>query len=263
MIVNGFFDSNGNQFDSIVRLISNRTALIDVIEQIVSGVHFLHENKVCHYSLEPKNFLISNTVKIASLSSATILPTVPATLPSLPYRAPELLFGGSTCRDDPLAVDLWSLGCIVAEVCRIFATRNRYEEPLFRVDETHKLDPRGPVLDRNAHAECRQAIKVSSVLNGGMLPTNDIWPNLNKRTNYDKVVALMEYRKKKNPTKLGFDDIVGVGECTLQSYCMDDLSDPILTEIIRALLRWSPEKRVPPRMILQRIGKYKVAQMGA
>jgi hypothetical protein len=142
-----------------------------------------------------------------------------------------------------------------------------HEEPLFKVDEDDGLpdrpDPRGPVPAKISYAECRQAMKVSAVLNGGMLPTNDVWPNLNKRVSYDKVVALMEYRKKKHPTKLGFDDIVGVGESTLQSYCMDDLSDPILTEIIRALLRWSPEKRVPPRMILQRIGKYKVAQMGA
>jgi len=175
--------------------------------------------------------------------------------------------GGTNLRDDPLSVDLWSLGCVVSEISRIFATRNRYEDPLFRIDEDDGLadrpESRCPITEKVLYAECRQMMKISTVLNGGMLPTSDVWPNLTKRANYDKLVSLMDYRKKKNPTKLGFDDIVGTGESSLQNYCMDDPSDPILTEIIRALLRWSPEKRVPPRMILQRIGKYKISQMTA
>jgi serine/threonine protein kinase len=204
-------------------------------------------------------------LKIASLCSASILPTIPTTFPSHEYRSPELLLGTLSPREDePLAVDLWSLGCVIAELGRIFATRNRYEDPIFVVNFEvdglpDKPESKAPVLDRSIYTDARYVLKIASVLNGGMLPPVDVWPNINKRQHYDKVVSLMEYNRKKNPTKFGSHGIVGNGENTLQQYCKEDSSDAIVTEIVKALLRWSPEKRASPKMILQRIGKYRIA----
>ena len=267
LILNGFFDSNGTQFDSVSRLMGgDKSRLIDLIEQLVSAVHFLNENKICHFGLEPRNLMVSDdTLKIASLSTASILPTVPTTPPSHEYRSPELLIGVLSPReDDPLAVDLWSLGCVIAELARIFATRNRYEDPIFALNSEadglpEKPESKAPIHDRTVYTDARYVLRIASVLNGGMLPPVDVWPNINMRQHFDKVTSLMEYSRKKNPTKFGSHGIVGNGENTLQQYCKEDSSDAIVTEIVKALLRWSPEKRATPRMILQRIGKHRIS----
>ena len=267
LIVHGFFDSTGTQFDSVSRLMGgDKSRLIDLIEQVVSGVHFLNEHKICHFGLEPKNFMVSDDcLKIASFTSASILPTIPTSLPTQEYRPPELLMGSLSPKDDdPLAVDLWSLGCVIAELARIFATRNRYEDPLFVINSEHdglpdRPESRAPVVDRSIYTDTRYVLKIASVLNGSMLPPVDVWPNIQKRQHYEKVTSMMEYSRKKHSTKFGSHGIVGVGENSLHQYCKEDSSDAIVTEIVKALLRWSPEKRASPRMILQRIAKYRIS----
>ena len=95
-VVNGLFDSSGNQFDSVVRLLASYKDLVNVVEQLLSAVNFLSELRICHFNIEPKNIMITSaSIKIASLSSCSVLPNIPTTQPSLVYRPPELLMGST------------------------------------------------------------------------------------------------------------------------------------------------------------------------
>jgi len=89
----------------------------DIMWQILSGVDFLHSHRIVHRDLKPQNILVSRTgaVKLADFGLARIydftslLTTVVVTLW---YRSPEILLG--TTYATP--VDLWSCGCILAEL---------------------------------------------------------------------------------------------------------------------------------------------------
>lgn len=254
--VSGAFDSSGSQFDSIVRLLGSETQLLDVIEQLLSATLYLNELKICHFGIEPKNLMVTtNSVKIASLSTASVLPTVPSTLPSMEYRAPELLMGtAGGVKDDPSAVDLWSLGCLIAEIARIHATRNRFEDPLFRLRDSMPEKPSNkfPVSDINVYTNCRYLMRITEGLNKGVVPARDVWPDMHKRGNYDALVRLLEYKQTHFPDR----KLNGPGD-DLRAY-MRDKDDGVVTEIVKALLRWSPDRRVNPRICLARIIKLKL-----
>ena len=262
-VVNGLFDCTGTQFDSIVRLLAKPMDLVNVVEQLLTAVNFLNELKVCHFSIEPKNIMISGSdIKIASLSTCSVLPTVPTDMPSLHYRSPELLLGSTGgVRDDPLAVDVWSVGCVIAEIARIFSTRNRYEEPLFKLNDglpdRVPHDSKCPVADLNTYTNCRMLMRIACCLNMGVLPGPTVWPGLSKRGNYDNTIRLTEYRKKKVPDRNVFASSESHDD--LKSYLKESGSeDGIVTEIVKALLRWCPERRASPRQCLSRIIKFKL-----
>ena len=102
--------------------------------QILSGVDFLHSHRIVHRDLKPQNILVSRDgqVKLADFGLARIydfsslLTTVVSgviiiiiiiiiimlQVVTLWYRSPEILLG--TTYATP--VDLWSCGCILAEL---------------------------------------------------------------------------------------------------------------------------------------------------
>ncbi|XP_061436973.1 cyclin-dependent kinase 4-like [Lethenteron reissneri] len=92
----------------------------EVTRQLLCGLRYLHGHGLEHRELTPRSVLVtaSGRVKIAGwglarfLDSASRAPT-PAVSPSW-YRAPELLLLRVTC--GPAAADLWSVGCIFAEM---------------------------------------------------------------------------------------------------------------------------------------------------
>ncbi|CAI5676134.1 cyclin-dependent kinase 4 isoform X2 [Oreochromis niloticus] len=97
----------------------------DVMQQLLQGLDFLHMNMVLHRDLKPENVLISSRgeVKIADFGLARILTFNIALTPgvvTLWYRAPEVLLNSVYMS----SVDMWSAGCIFAE---LFLLR-----PLFR-----------------------------------------------------------------------------------------------------------------------------------
>lgn len=85
--------------------------------QILSGVDFLHSHRIVHRDLKPQNLLVTRngTVKLTDFGLAriyefyTLLTTVVVTLW---YRSPEVLMGLSYATP----VDVWSCGCIFAEL---------------------------------------------------------------------------------------------------------------------------------------------------
>ncbi|XP_051572540.1 cyclin-dependent kinase 4 isoform X1 [Myxocyprinus asiaticus] len=94
-----------------------RDKIKDVMRQLLSGLDFLHTNTVIHRDLKPDNVLVSSRgeVKIADFGLARIYTYHIALTPcvvTLWYRAPEVLLHSSYMS----SVDVWSAGCIFAEL---------------------------------------------------------------------------------------------------------------------------------------------------
>lgn len=92
----------------------------EVTYEILKGLAFCHGHRVIHRDLKPHNVLISpdaTQVKIADfgLARASFVPgkTLTHEVITLWYRAPELLLGHCNYT---MGVDVWSAGCIVAEI---------------------------------------------------------------------------------------------------------------------------------------------------
>ena len=88
-------------------------------------MNFLHSANVAHRDLKPANILIDSECNI-TICDFGIARTIVAKVPSVKhsrsktvhvasrwYRAPELIVGQN---DYTTKVDIWSVGCIVAEV---------------------------------------------------------------------------------------------------------------------------------------------------
>ena len=87
--------------------------------QMFRALAYLHSSNICHRDLKPENILVDPTsgiLKLSDLCRAIVLdPPHPINclVGALCYKAPELLLGTShlTCK-----VDVWSAGCILAEM---------------------------------------------------------------------------------------------------------------------------------------------------
>nr|XP_029118452.1 cyclin-dependent kinase G-2 isoform X2 [Elaeis guineensis] len=123
--------------------------------QLLEGVKYLHDNWVLHRDLKTSNLLLNNRgeLKICDfgLSRQYGSPLKPYThlVVTLWYRAPELLLGA---KEYSTAIDMWSLGCIMAELLA--------KEPLF-----------------NGKTEFDQLDKIFRTLG---TPNEKIWPGFAK-----------------------------------------------------------------------------------
>uniref|UniRef100_A0A165ZQU2 cyclin-dependent kinase n=1 Tax=Daucus carota subsp. sativus TaxID=79200 RepID=A0A165ZQU2_DAUCS len=104
--------------------------------QLLQGVKYLHDNWVLHRDLKTSNLLLNSRgeLKICDLGMARQYgsPAKPYTqlVVTLWYRAPELLLGAKRYS---AAVDMWSVGCIMAELL--------LNRPLFNGDtEINQID---------------------------------------------------------------------------------------------------------------------------
>jgi len=91
----------------------------DIMFQVLSGVDFLHSQRIVHRDLKPPNLLVTSAgkVKLADFGLARLYEfqtALTSVVVTLWYRAPEVLLGTSYASP----VDVWSCGCIFAELCR-------------------------------------------------------------------------------------------------------------------------------------------------
>jgi len=89
--------------------------------QLLEGTHYMHQNKVIHRDLKASNLLINRhgELKIADWGLArswnSDMKRLTNKVITLWYRPPELLLG---MIDYSTKVDMWSVGCVVAEMFR-------------------------------------------------------------------------------------------------------------------------------------------------
>ncbi|KAL6263146.1 hypothetical protein P5V15_005946 [Pogonomyrmex californicus] len=93
-------------------------------KEILCGVEFLHSHRIIHRDLKPQNLLVTREgrIKIADFGLAKTYDfemRLTSVVVTQWYRAPEVLLGCSYATP----VDVWSVGCILAELCKL--------EPLF------------------------------------------------------------------------------------------------------------------------------------
>lgn len=108
------------------------------MHQLLTGLAFCHSNRVLHRDLKPQNLLIDSegAIKLADfgLARAFSIPvrTYTHEVVTLWYRAPEILLGS---RNYSTPVDIWSLGCIFAEML----TRNALFPGDCEIDELFRI----------------------------------------------------------------------------------------------------------------------------
>ena len=128
----------------------------DFMYQLCLGCAHIHRHGVMHRDLKPQNLLVDkakNVIKVADLGlgRAFSVPVKSYTheIVTLWYRAPEVLLGGSHYSTP---VDIWSVGCIFAELAR--------KQPLFPGD-----------------SELQQLLHIFKLLG---TPSEDVWPGVTR-----------------------------------------------------------------------------------
>ena len=142
-----------------------------IMQQILQGVKFLHENEVMHRDIKGANILLDNKghVKLADFGlSKKIDPRRNYTnrVVTLWYRCPELLLGSEKYTP---AIDMWSIGCCFAELLTF--------RPLFPADKEQK------VLEL-IYEKCGT-------------PTEETWPGMNQLKHFKQLGP-----KKFQPSRL-------------------------------------------------------------
>jgi len=103
--------------------------LRSLTRQLLDGVSFMHSHRIAHRDLKPTNLLVNIMgknqddyeveLRIADLgmgraTNGGTAGNFTTTCTTIGYRPPELLLGAMIY--EPTAVDMWSVGCILAEM---------------------------------------------------------------------------------------------------------------------------------------------------
>lgn len=157
-----------------------------LLQQLLSAIALCHDNWILHRDLKTSNLLMNNRgqIKVADFGLARTygepLGDMTQLVVTLWYRAPELLLGET---EYSTAVDMWSIGCIFAELIQ--------KEPLFP-----------------GKGEIDQLNRIFKLLGR---PSEDIWPGFDtlpsaKSINVSSIQPYSNLRAKfRYTTDLGVD----------------------------------------------------------
>lgn len=208
-------------------------------QQLCSALMFLTANdlSIIHCDLKPENILLCNpkrsAIKIVDFgSSCQIGQRLYQYIQSRFYRSPEVLLGLSY----DMAIDMWSLGCILVEM--------HTGEPLF-----------------NGHNEFDQMNKIVEVL--GMPPLNMLEQGSKTKRFFDRypdgtwqIKRVREGKRYKLPGTRRLRDILGSETGGPQARRLNEpghsLNDYLKFEdLILRMLHYDPKLRITPQEAMQ------------
>lgn len=203
-----------------------------LMHQILKGVKYMHDNWIMHRDMKPQNILVvgggrkRGHVKIADFGLARIyqapikcLSEVERVVVTLWYRAPELLLG---TKHYTKAVDMWSTGCIFAEMVN-----------------TRELFCGKEVEGTNAPFQKDQLDRIFRLLG---MPTPQSWPGLERLPEYKNL--LMMQREKKYPKAVDWRKVINPQIATGEN-------GELLRDLLRQMLELNPEKRITAEKALE------------
>ncbi|CBH09512.1 protein kinase, putative [Trypanosoma brucei gambiense DAL972] len=187
-----------------------------VMQQLFTGVAFLHDHRILHRDIKTSNILISSTgeVKLCDFGLGRHYregQELTANVVTLMYRAPELHFG---ITDYSYKMDMWSLGCIMAEIF--------LKEPLFRAEE-----------------ESRHFAVICDVIG---IPTEETFSGLYKMHEVTRLMRSLKRYNRENTLQQIFSRSNHSGAATLPPSGMD---------LLNRILRWNPIDRLSAREALE------------
>ncbi|XP_052205451.1 cell division control protein 2 homolog 2-like isoform X2 [Diospyros lotus] len=154
--------------DSYPKIANNPCMIKSFMYQILCGLSYCHSHKILHRDLKPRNLLVDLNNKIVKLADFGLarpfgvpLRTYTGTVATLPYRAPELLLG----LEYSAPVDVWSAGCIFAEMVA--------QQPLF-----------------GRNCEVNIMLDMFSIFG---LPDEATWPGVTSQCDFISTMAEMQF----------------------------------------------------------------------
>lgn len=180
--------------------------------QLVNTLRVLRRNRIIHCDLKPENILLraagSTDIKVIDFGSSCFLYNkVHSYIQSRYYRSPEVILGLSY----GMAIDIWSLGCILVELTT--------GQPIFP-----------------GHDEQEQLVFQTEVL--GLPDSSLIQSSKYGYKYFDESGAPNMIKDSKGrvrtPGSVSLADAIGS-------------SDPLFVHLISRCLMWNPEERISPR----------------
>jgi serine/threonine protein kinase len=195
-----------------------------VMRQLLQGIRHMHSKLIMHRDLKPDNILIVSSqyppvVKIADFGMARVFAESPAplyldgTVCTIWYRAPELFLGAM---DYSTAVDMWSAGCILAELLAADAVFKGNEE-------------------KEGGLYVNQ---LSSIINRIGLPGSGASCNLRSLPKWEKFWAACGHMRPVSPLQ----EWLATRGCSL---------DANLSHLLLQLLEWDPASRISASAALE------------
>lgn len=192
--------------------------------QLLNGLLYLHNAHIIHRDLKPANILITHqgVVKIGDLGLARLTqePLQPLfagdkVVVTIWYRAPELLLGAKHYNK---AVDIWAVGCVVAELASL--------RPIFKGEEA-KLDSK-----KNVPFQKDQLLKIFEVLG---TPNEHDWEGLKNMPEYQNMKRMDTYNTQ------------------LHKWCMSrqSLATAQGFDFLNQLFKYDPDQRLSAKEALQ------------
>ncbi|XP_074029635.1 cyclin-dependent kinase 9-like [Leptinotarsa decemlineata] len=145
-----------------LKVVINLAEIKNMLHSILTGLHYIHQNKILHRYMKPQNILVSKSgvIKISGFTYSRTFGDVfnrdSDRIANLWYRAPEILLGDTNYGP---AIDLWAVGCIMAEMWA-----------------------RLPILQGNSE---RHQLSLISQICGSMIP--QVWPGVQHLEFYERI----------------------------------------------------------------------------